>query len=185
MPATGPDAYTVRCDSKKTISQLFKYTALSPNHQPSNLNQVARVPNHPLRGVVKTPARLGRHPYQPQRPHHPSLLNSIRLRYKQLLTPDNARRYESIVPLLRDRCSALRARRGHGSVSSSNKYTTQHNPKGKPCVPRAFRARRTSPTTVLTGYVKSHHNCKGGPYRSSKVLRTSLHHVTLGTGAPI
>jgi hypothetical protein len=29
MPAIGPDAYTVRCDSK-AISQLSKYTLLSP-----------------------------------------------------------------------------------------------------------------------------------------------------------
>ena len=42
----------------------------------------------------------------------PFFLNSIWLRCKQLLTPDITRRYEFIVSLLRERCSALRARGG-------------------------------------------------------------------------
>ena len=45
-------------------------------------------------------------------------LDSSQLRCKQLLTPDITRRYKFIVSLLRERCSALRARGGLHCINS-------------------------------------------------------------------
>ena len=92
----------------KIISQLFRYDRIIS--QPS-----IRQPESSREGSILPAARCGENSASVTtraQKAPPSFLNSIWLRCKQLLTPDTARRYEFIVSLLRERCSALRARGG-------------------------------------------------------------------------